>query len=76
MNPQQHLNDLFLADTYLMWREQKCSAIETVSRLRLYTAATGYRYTLKELFLKGGFTNKEYNRLLCRYNEEFQKNDS
>lgn len=76
MSPQNHLYDLFLADTYHFWRTKSRSAVETVMRLRLYLCTTEYTQSLRDLFLKGGFSEQEYDRLLSCYVKECCKKDT
>lgn len=73
ISTQQTLNDLFLKDTYEMLKKEDSDAIEAVSRLRLYIAVTGYEKGLRELFLEGGFTSRDYDRLLAEYNKQIAK---
>jgi len=70
---QQTLNDLFLKDVYKQMKEKDYDAHDAVARLRLYIAVTGYEKGLRELFLDGGFTSKEYNEMLAKYNKQLAK---
>ena len=73
ISTQQTLNDLFLSDIYDRLREKDFDAAEAVARLRLYIAVTGYEKGLRELFLEGGFSAKDYNALLVKYNKQIAK---
>ncbi|MBQ7847513.1 MAG: hypothetical protein IJ344_04425, partial [Clostridia bacterium] len=59
--------------TYQMLRKNDRSATDAVLRLRLYITVSGYKKTLRDLFFEGGFTAKEYDDLLFRYNKELSK---
>ena len=68
MDPQEKLYELFLRDTYSAMRAQGYDAVEAVMRLRLYITVTGYRQTLRDLYLEGGFSSADYDRFLAAYN--------
>ena len=70
MEPQEKLYDLFLRDTYGAMSAPGFDAVDAVMRLRLYIAVTGYRQTLRDLFLEGGFSSADYDRFLAAYNRQ------
>lgn len=70
MNPQTHLNELFLGDVIEQMKNADCDAVSCFTRLRLYIAVTGYRKTLRELLKEQGVSSRDYDRLLCAYNRQ------
>lgn len=74
MNPQNHLHDLFLQDTFKIADKEEWDALEFISRLRLYITVTNYQGTLRDLLSEHGFTGKSYDQLLQKYNRQFKSN--
>ena len=56
-----------------MLKKEDCDALDAVSRLRLYSAVSGYTQGLRELFMEGGFSSGEYDALLIKYNKQIAK---
>ena len=70
MNPQKHLNELFLGDLLVRMKEKEVDAVDCFMRLRLYVTVAEEGKTLREVLKERGIGSADYDRLLRAYNKQ------
>ena len=70
MNPQKHLNELFLSDLLVRMKEKEVDAVDCFMRLRLYVTVAEEGKTLREVLKERGVNSADYDRLLRAYNKQ------